>query len=353
MKFGVVLVGAALLPWLTGCSDDQTALPERVDPPVKVMQVGEGAEGLIRKLPGTIRAAQQVDLAFQVQGRLIEFPVKEGQTVAEGELLAKLDDRDYRSSLDAINADVRKNRSNLKRAKEMIAKDFISQVEMDRIQVTYDVSIANQQQAQKALADATLVAPFAGTIAKTLVENFQDVQAKQPILSLQNKTELEILVALSETLIVRKEEDSSAVRAYASFAALPEQQFELFVKEFSTEADPKTQTFEYILGIKDIGKFPILPGMTADVTLERVAGGRMRVVAPLTALVRGDGQGTSVWLVDEASKVRLLPVTTGELVGEDSIEILSGLQPGNRIAVAGVSKLVEGMQVQPITDVRY
>lgn len=354
MTFGKHLLTTGFIALTLGaCSSEQAPAPKSFAPLVKVISVGDQGELLARKLPGTVRSSQQVELAFQVQGRLVEFPVKEGQSVEAGELLGRLDDRDYRSAVDAVRADVIKNTSNLSRAKELIEKSFISRVELDRIQADYDVSIANLQRAEKALHDTRLEAPFKGSIAKTYVENFQDVQAKQAMLSLQNKSDLEIVVAVSETLIARQRE-SRILDLHAEFAALPNHSFELFVKEFSTEADPKTQTFQYVLGVVDKGDKQILPGMTAIVSvMAKNMAADATVTIPLAAVVQNTEGSTSVWVVDKNNTVHRKAITTGTLSGRAEIAVSDGLSAGDMIVTAGLSKLVEGMEVKPMSEVKF
>ena len=67
--------------------------------PIKLMTVGSDLTGQTRKLPGTVRATKRVDLAFQVSGPLIELPVKEGQRVNRGDLVARIDPQDFETSL--------------------------------------------------------------------------------------------------------------------------------------------------------------------------------------------------------------------------------------------------------------
>ena len=345
-----------LLPVLlviVSCQEQESQAPTVIRP-AKVITVGERSS-MAREIPGVVRASQRVDLAFQVAGRIMEFPVKEGQVVAEGELLARLDDSDFQSAVDAAVAEADRNSANFDRAEELIEKEFVSQTDYDRIKAAYDISVADLERAQKALNDTRLAAPFSGTIARTLVENFEDIQAKQSILSLQDQGDLEIVVAISETLIARRDE-TNQLSIVARFDALPEQTFDLHVKEFATEADPRTQSYEYVLGIKDKNLANLLPGMTATVLAERLDTGSETagaLVIPLTALVAGADGGSSVWAVAADNTVIRKAVVTGQPVGADRIEIAGGIDRGDVIVVAGTSALTEGMVVKPIADVSF
>jgi len=83
---------------LAGCSEkgvDKQPKPR----PVKVLLLDASASTETRSYPGKIRASQEVTLAFQVTGPLLELPVKEGQEVQEGEILARIDPRDFKTQV--------------------------------------------------------------------------------------------------------------------------------------------------------------------------------------------------------------------------------------------------------------
>ena len=353
-KYQKLLSATAATLFISACGSDNNNEAPTVIQPAKVITI-DGVNGnLTREFPGTVQASQRVDLAFQVQGRLVARPVREGMPVEEGQLLAKLDDRDYKSAVSAAKAEAEKNGSNFKRATELVGKGFISQSEYDQIKANYDISVARLDQASKALEDSKIVAPFSGVIAKVYVENFQDVQAKQAIMSLQDKADLEIAVNVSETIVARRK-DVNTINLAARFDSLPDHSFELFIKEFSTQADPTTQTFEYILGIKDKQGVNILPGMTANVkaTADPKSIKVNLITIPLSAVAANPEGTASVWKVGPNNTVTSQNIETGELAGRDQVEVKSGLQNGDVIVTAGISFLSEGLTIKPIAEVQY
>lgn len=329
--------------------------PAKVIQPVKVISV-QNNSGQTRELPGVVRASQRVDLAFQVPGRLEVFDLKEGQTVKQGDLLAQLDDADYKSSVSAARAERDQAKANFARAEEMIKKDFISKMDYDKLKAAAEISQSNLDKASKALRDTRLVAPFSGVVARKYVDNFTEVQAKQPIISLQDKDNLEIVVNISENLLARAvtRDDPSALEISARFDALPDRSFALFIKEYTTEADPTTQTFQYVLGISDRQGVNLLPGMTANVSaINHQAADNAISVIPLQALATNNAGEKIVWRLDADNRVQPVPVVSGQILGTHNIQILEGLNEGDVIAIAGLSTLSAGLQVKPITEVRY
>lgn len=337
---------------LTACTE-KAAPPEQVIQPVKVFQVQTGGT-LTRDIPGIVRASQRVDLAFQVPGRLVKFDIKEGQSIKEGQLIGALDNTDYKASLDAARADAAQAKANYDRAQELIEKDFISKMDFDKLKAGYEIARSNLAKAEKAFRDTQLIAPFSGVVARKYVDNFEEVQAKQPIISLQDKDNLELVVNISENLLARaKDADRAHLKVAAHFDALPDQVFELFIKEFTTEANATTQTFQYVLGIKDRKGINLLPGMTANVTVSNSAAVAQAPTIPLKAVAAGQGDEKIVWLLDSENKVHPQVISLGLPVGSNRIQVTSGLKPGDVIAVAGLSALTDGLQVKPITEVRY
>lgn len=333
--------------------------------PVKLMKVSGSLAGETRKLPGTVRASDRADLAFQVAGTLIELPVKEGQIVRKGTLVARLDPRDYETNLRNAEGVLAKSQAALAyaiaehrryvRVKETDAGAVSdSMVELKR--AAEKVARADLQSAKAATAAANdqleytrLKAPFDGVIAQKYVDNYQEVQAKQAILSLQNVTDVEVLMDVPELKIalIRK----TKPRFYAEFAAAPNRRFDLKVKEFATQADPATQTYRVVLMMPAPTGIRILPGMTVNVAIEfaeDAEAGTEMIVPAIAVLADAEGR-PYVWVVDPQTKqVHRRAVTTGELTGSDSIRIISGLNADETIAVSGVSKLREGQTVRAL-----
>jgi multidrug efflux pump subunit AcrA (membrane-fusion protein) len=150
---------SALCSVLMACSGEPENKPEVIRPVVAV-QVGDAKSLTGRIFPGRAKAANEVNLSFDVAGTLNERPVNIGDAVKKGQLIAALDSRDYASTVKQARASYQEALSNFKRAKELIEKDFISKVEYDRLSARTSVTSAELEKAQKALQDTKLLAPF-------------------------------------------------------------------------------------------------------------------------------------------------------------------------------------------------
>ena len=350
---GVVLMGVAiysifLVEWRTEVPEEPPLVR-----PLKTMIIKSPFSAVGRKYPGNVRANEEVNLAFQVAGQLIEFPVKKGQQVAQGELLGRLDPRDFENDLAAKQAALTRAQAEFERIAGLAERGMATEKEKIDSRAARDAAEARANIATKALDDTYLRAPFAGVIAHTFVDNFQNIDAKQPVLSLQEVKSVEIVINVPEERVIRGQEAKGQFRFVATFEYLPDREFEVTLKEFATEADPATQTYAATLVMPAPEDVLILPGMTATVRGYRKEdqGAQDTGYAVPVDAVAIDGQGQYyVWVVqtkaDGSGTVQRVDVQVGEMV-QDDILVLDGLQQGDGIALAGVHLLQEGQQVRP------
>lgn len=137
----------------------------------------------------------------------------------------------------------------------------------------------------------------------------------------------------------------------AEFSAAPGRVFPVYLKEIAQRADPVTQTFAVRVAMKVPEGLNLLPGMTASVTLTygRAAILGAGISVPLSAVLEESPGQQVVWVIGEGDVVGRRPVKLGEASGS-RISIVDGLQPGDRIAIAGVTFLREGMKVRDLGD---
>ena len=368
--FPIMAYLAVLLVLLvTSCGKkEEQKVTREVIRPVKIMTIMSSEEAFKRKFPGKVRAAKRVELAFQVGGPLIELPIEEGQNVKRRQLLARVDPKDFQTDLRNAEGGLGKTKAALQLAQteyervvRIRKKDpgAVSQAMVDRRREAVNKAQADIQSLQAAVDAAKdqlsytyLRAPFSGVISRRYVDNYQEVRAKQPIVSLDDISYLEILVDVPE-IVMASVREGGPVKAVAEFAAAPGRQFPLTIKEYATRADPRTQTYQVTLQMPRPKGINILPGMTATVhgsppVKERSAD---QFVIPAIAVFADEAGISHVWVVDkDAMKVNKRKVTTGDLTGTDSIQILEGLESGEKIAITGVAQLREGMQVRDLSE---
>lgn len=365
IKSGVLICAVSLMLLAACGQSEESAKTAETARPIKLMKVGGSLAGKTRKLPGTVRATDRVDLAFQVSGPLVELPVKEGQTVKKGTLVARIDPRDFETNLRNAEGVLAKAQAGLAYAiaeykRYVKVKDTDAGAVSDSMVslklAAEKVARADLQSANAAIAAAKdqleytrLKAPFDGVIARKYVDNYQEVLAKEAILSLQNVTDVEVLIDVPELMVapIRK----TKPRFYAEFAADQNRRFELQVKEFATQADSITQTYRIVLVMPAPTGIRILPGMTANVAIEfsEDAEAGAEILIPAIAVFADEAGRSQVWVIDpQTSKAQRRQVTTGDLSGSDSIRIVNGLSADETIAISGVSALSEGQTVRAL-----
>ena len=355
--FCAALAGLSLT-LLAACEKEAEEAPEVVRP-VRILEISTLQGGDTLDYPGEIQGAQNAELAFEVEGRLIELPAEEGITVTENQVLAQLDPADYQAALDAAQARFNSAKDTFDRYSEVFERGAISRQEFDNARRQFGVQSADLASAKKALSDTELRAPFAGLIGRTYVENFNNVQAKQPILLLQDLSELEVVVNIPEQDWLRAKpgltlaQRSERARPEVSLSSLADRTFPARITEIAASADPVTRTFSVYARFDPPGDVSILPGMSATVTVRIPAdlgdlGSAIQI--PANAIVGGDDGGSYVWKVDTATMtVGLAPVKVGQLSGSE-VDILEGLATGDRIAASGVQHLADGMKIRELTD---
>jgi len=344
-----------LLLATSGC-EKQEAEKVSVVRPVLAVKVGDIAAIGGRAFPGRARAVQQANLAFDVSGTLKDRPVKLGDTVRKGQVLARLDPRDYQSSLKAAQAEYTKSKANFERAQELVEKNYISKAEYDRMQAATKIDASSVETASKALDDTELKAPFAGRVSELYVENFQAVQAKQQVIRLVDTSRIEMVVDIPEALISLVPYVKSVL---VTFEAFPDKVIKAGVKEIGAEASKTTRTYEVVLVMDQPEGFTILPGMAGetrgnpdDIPKEIADKGMgMGIQIPVSAVFSPDGSNKSyVWIIDEKSGIASRrEVATGQ-IRSTGLQISKGLKSGEWIATAGVHHIREGQKVklQPV-----
>jgi membrane fusion protein, multidrug efflux system len=201
------------------------------------------------------------------------------------------------------------------------------------------------------LEDSTLRAPYDGVIARRFVDEGQNIRAKQPVVQFQDVEEIDIAVDVPETVMIADMRSADMVQMAATFSSAPGVEFPVRLKEVAQVADPITQTFLVRVAMQSPPGMNVLPGMTATVSLtyRRARILDERILVPVSAVFKDSSGEQVTWVLEPDQTVSRRPVKIGEATG-GQIEIVDGLQPGDRIAVAGVTFLREGMMVRDLGD---
>ena len=315
-----------------------------------------GDTGLKRQFiySGDVRGRYESQLAFQVGGKLIKRNVELVSQVVAGEILMLIDPKDIQQTVNSSSAQVysaesqlRLAENNLNRYRQLYEQGAVSRAQYDQFISAYDAAVAASRQASaqysqgsNQLEYSVLRATAAGVVSAINAEAGQVVSAGQSVLTLVQDGEREVEISVPENRI---EQIRTAKQIKISFWALPDITVDGKVREISPIADATTRTYKVRINLQDLPT-QVKLGMTASVTLAgKNEENKQAVEIPLSAVYQTDG-APGVWVVKN-NIVSLQPVKVGDF-GNSSIQVLSGVEPGETIVTAGVHKLRNGQQVR-------
>lgn len=323
------------------------ALAEQSVRPAKLMVVAAMENAVSISLPALIEASESAELGFQVAGVVATVLVREGQSIAEGVEIARLDQRDLEIELAMAEANYAAADTEFERAERLIVEGAISQAVHDQRKTQREVMEATLDAARKRLDDSVLRSPFAGLVAEVHVEAFQNIAPQQTVVTLQTTGTAEAVVQVPATLLAHSRRVTPRETAVVLDAA-PDTPIPAHFHSLATRADPAAQTFEMRFTFTPPADLVVLPGMTGIVRstlLVAEDGGVAPVAVPIEAIL-SEADRRYLWVVDpESMTVSRRAVTLGDGVGR-MLPVLDGLAAGEIIVAAGVSYLHEGMKIR-------
>ncbi|AVO36970.1 efflux RND transporter periplasmic adaptor subunit [Pukyongiella litopenaei] len=318
---------------------------ETLPKPARLMVVSTEAQPLERQFFGQVAARRSVDLAFQVGGQVLRFPVSEGFTIAGGELIAQLDLEQFELQLDQARLQKEQADRTLERLNKLKGST-VSQVALDDAQTAASLAAIGLRNAEWALRHATLTAPFDALVSSRNVELFSTVAAGAPVVRIHDMSELYIEVDVPETLFQRARDEDHA-RITARFPGDPAE-YPLTFREFVAETSSVGQTFRITLAMTPPEGRNILPGSSATVQV-RVPDQYTGILVPSSAIVmdthgvpgvmrfdpRGADTGTVTWV-----PATIEPTQSGD------VRITGGLENGAEIVLTGGAAMTDGQAVR-------
>ncbi len=329
--------------------------------PIKSSVVGKAFKNPDLYFPGLVASDQKVDLSFNVAGQILTIPIKKGQEVKKGQLLAQLDDNSFQNEVKNAQAELTRSESTFKRMEKALKANAISKEEFSKAKADFDKAKAKLEIAKKNLDDTKILARFDGVIADIYADNYDTVSPGQAAIALQNNSLVNIVVSIPEQYLIHrrnKDKNTKTFSYYAVFDALPDEKFELSIKEYSTQADFKTQTYTVSFQMKAPEKFNILPGMSATVVIKNFIiddNDPTESIAVETDCIGINSSGDHfVWILEKTDvkgvfKTIQRIIKVGRRSGT-TVQVLEGLKQGDRIATAGITVLVEGRRVSLLAE---
>jgi len=349
---------AALLPlpiaaWLAGCSPAKPPVePLR---PVRTSELRYDVAREAYRYVGTVQARHEVDQAFRVGGKVAQRRVDVGQMVHEGDVLAVLDDADYRlaeeaarQQLIAATAQARQAESDRQRLGTLKGDGSVSVSDDEHADSgALTAQAAAQAEARKLelaanrLKYTVLRASSSGVVTAVRFEVGQVVAEGLPMVSIAREGEPEIVVDVPENQIA----SFRSARFQALLASAPDEKFDVALRELAPQAAAQTRTYRARLKPATPRQLPL--GATATLIAEHAQADTPVAVIPAAAITQNNGQ-PALWIVhragaDRVGQVELVPVAIRGYRNDDAL--VSGPPAGELVVTAGVQKMAPGLRV--------
>jgi membrane fusion protein, multidrug efflux system len=301
---------------------------------------------------GVVEAARQSTVSAQIAGRVKEVLFDAGDTVKKGQVILRIDEREAAQAVAGSQAQVmqaqaamQQAKSDYKRARQLFAQKFISQAALDKAQADYKMALAQAaaseagaQQSALARGYTAVVAPYSGVVSARLVEVGEMVTVGKPLMSGFDPAQMRVVVDVPQYRL-------------AEIGAHPQAEIELpgrKVQATSVEVLPTADARTHSTQVRawlSANETGVYPGMYVRVNF--MVGKASKLLIPASAVLRRS-EVVAVYVVDDKGEARLRQVRLGEPAGQDEIEVLTGLNPGEKVALdpvkAGMALERQGQQ---------
>jgi RND family efflux transporter MFP subunit len=329
---------------------------------VRVAEVRRGSLDGLAGVTGITRPFRSATAAAEVGARVVERHVEPGLDVEAGDPLVSLDDthlaiavEEARASLEARKVDLAEASRELSRGEELVAQGAISDGRHDNLRFSTqrarsarDLAAATLRRAERAKADAVVRAPFAGTVERVEVQVGDVLAPGAPVAEIADFSQVRMVAGVTAA---EAAELRPGITASVSIPALGGYRTTAPIHSVGQMADPKTGTYPVELWLDNAAR-RIREGMVGQLELPTPEG-RASVIAPRAAILRKGGLAVYVVETREGQPRAVARAVRAGRVQGDLIELLEGVEPGERVVVEGQFALVDGAAVfvdEPTAD---
>jgi RND family efflux transporter MFP subunit len=355
------------------------ALTRKVSVEIATARPAWGLEAAtVLNASGYVTARRKATVAAKVTGRVSEVLVEEGMHVAQGQVLARLDDSDARAAYEAavadrlvaaaalpkLRVDLAEAERELSRTSALAADGYADQQSLDRARASVDglkaqvilqkdqvkAAEARMAVARRDIDNCVIRAPFAGVAVSKDAQPGEMVSpvsagggfTRTGICTIVDMSSLEIEVDVNESSIAKVEPGQEVM---ATLDAYPGWQIPCKVRTVIPTADRQKATVKVRIAFDRLDP-RILPDMGVKVAFlnpEALKPGEAKALVPATAVRTENGAAVAFKVQD--GRIRITPVRLGEGRGSE-VEILDGLSPGDVVAVSDLDRLRDGQRVK-------
>ena len=304
--------------------------------------------------PAQISPSQKTVLAFKYAGKIKSINFESGDFVKKGQVIAIIDDTDYKVNLDAFSKKYEAAKAVAQNAEQQFARaetlykgDALAKKDYDNALMQRNVAIstfkeasAGLQNARNTLNDTKIVAPYDGYIDKKVVDVGTVVPEGAPVVSfISNEiTDISVNASVRDIEYIKNAEninfkDSTSDKIY-----------NLKIKSIAQSPDSINLTYPVVFTFSELSENDkFLSGQTGTVTIVVKNKGKEEILIPINAVF--EDKGSNVYLFKDGKAIKT-PIELGELRETDKISVVKGLKTGDKVIVAGISKLADGDKVK-------
>ena len=304
--------------------------------------------------PAQISPSQKTVLAFKYAGKIKSINFESGDFVKKGQVIAIIDDTDYKVNLEAFSKKYEAAKAVAQNAEQQFARaetlyrgDALAKKDYDNALMQRNVAIstfkeasAGLQNARNTLNDTKIVAPYDGYIDKKVVDVGTVVPEGGPVVSFISDeiTDISVNASVRDIEYIKNAEnivfkDSGSDKIYG-----------LKIKSVAQNPDSINLTYPVVFTFSELSENDkFLSGQTGTVTIAVKNKEKEEILIPINAIF--EDKGSNVYLFKDGKAVKT-PIELGELRETDKISVVKGLKTGDKVIVAGVSKLADGDKVK-------
>lgn len=327
----------------TGC---RTEKPAEAKKPryVKVQKLNRSIENKEIIFHGQLKEKRDVSVAFKVGGDVFDILANEGDYVKEGQVIARVDPRDYKIKLQSASAQYKHAKGEYARYQELYKKNKLPINTLERLEAGYLSAKSAYESALNALDDTELKAPFDGYIYRKHIDKAESVTPGRAIYSLLDVSHLEVRFSLPESKVnlASEFEKISCDIQNAGMYDVPAKL--LSVNEKSNGND----MFDVRLQVDNDNQNSLKPGMSVAIKIKMPKAAAMAMNVPVESVFYRDGKAY-VWVFNQQDSVVVSQeVKIKEIENNGKISVVAGLTGNEYVVTAGVHSLTENQPVKKL-----
>jgi len=337
----IKIVSILFLMFILGCSNNKDDTADKEPVPVQTYIVYSTRTTKPVRAIGRLFSSEQIKLSFKTGGIIDKILVKEGEYVGKGEKLAELKMDEIQARFESAESALHKAERDYKRLKNLYEDNAVTLSQYQDAKTALTIAQSNYEIAKFNLENSKIIAPENGYILKKLAENDELIGSGYPVFVFgSDKEKWNIHTSVTDRDVVRITTGDSA---YVTIDAYPNRVFSGCIISVNNAADPDNGNYEVELCV-DRKDFKFFNGLISRVTIYPSEQKKCCLI-PAESVIQGEGKKGFVFRFTTENMAEKIPVEI-EHIGNDSIAVLTGLQPGDKIITRGAAYVKDGELVR-------